>query len=167
MENSELIAVVGIVISIVTAFFTAKFVVNKEKSQGKTILLEITKRYFVACLNSWDMKTNKLKNEKIDKLKYLRIAKGIDKELNELVKNPYYAQILKKYPDLTMLHIQIISEIEENEQSTSIILEQGTALKMHKLYAELKKGIGKKLLKNKSFKGLDELINNYMNNKMD
>jgi len=75
----KLIAV-GIVISIVSFFYHQSFVVNRRKSQGKTILLEITKRYFVACLNSiMGYETNKLKNEESDKTQILQIAKGIDK----------------------------------------------------------------------------------------
>lgn len=47
MEAEHWIAIVGILISAVIAYFTAKITLNIEKDKGKLILIELIKQYLI------------------------------------------------------------------------------------------------------------------------
>lgn len=163
MTNSEILTIFSILSSIITAYLTTKAVLRNELNIGKNILFELSKKYFIAIFNVWDFKSNCLKNDPSNLVKYSRQLVYIESVLQNLSSSPYYIKLLLHFPDLTMLEYRINSEIVEIDKSKiNFCLDAGTAQMMYKIYTKTRGEQKKSILKNKSLVELDGLIKAYM-----
>lgn len=159
METEHWIALTGIVISAVIAYFTAKATISAERRKGRLILLELIKQYLISFNSCFDIPTKSIKTDRITKEQYLRMIEIIESEFRELISNPYYLDITFKYPTLTMLQVSFTREIAELENSDVFGLKEETFRLMLQLYSRLKKDMRKKYFKKGGgFFEIDKLI---------
>lgn len=90
MEAEHWIAISGILISAVIAYFTAKITLSVEKDKGKLILIVLIKQYLINFNSSFDLFTKKLKTDNSTKEQFLRVLEFIEAEFEDLINNPYY-----------------------------------------------------------------------------
>ncbi|HPX75460.1 MAG TPA: hypothetical protein PLW77_02635 [Bacteroidales bacterium] len=95
-----IIPIIGILVSIFVAYWTAKKVYKSEIDNGKVLLLEIIKRYVVNLYNNFD-KHGKLKTYQLARNYYLHELEAINSDLNALYTNPLLIKTLKKHSSLT------------------------------------------------------------------
>lgn len=112
------IPVIGILVSILVAYLTARKVYKSELGNGKVLLLEIIKRYVINVHNNYD-ENAKVKNGSVDKNYYLCELEAINSDLKELFTNPLLIKTFKKHSGLTMLTINLRREIVYLNQPTS------------------------------------------------
>lgn len=159
MTTENWIAIIGLILSAIIAYLTAKATIDSEKRKGKQIILELIKKYLISFNSSWDMQTKTLKTDAITKEQYLRVIEIIESEFNELTSNPYYLDIAYKFPKLTMLQVYISREIAESRNSTTFALNKETLRYLFELYAILKADLNKKHFKEGGrFSEIDKLI---------
>jgi len=159
METEHWIAIIGIVISAIIAYFTTKVTISAERRKGRLILLELIKQYLISFNSCFDVQTKALKTDKITKEQYLRMIEIIESEFKELISNPYYLDITYKYPTLTMLQVSFSREIAEWRISDMFGLKEETFRLMVELYSHLKKDMKKKYFKKGGgFFEIDKLI---------
>jgi len=157
MENW--IAIIGIVASIIAAYFTAKATINAEKRKGKLLLLELIKKYLISFNSSWDINTKKLKTDNIAKEQYLRVVEVIESEFKDLSANPYYLDLAFKFPNLTMLQVYVSREIAELRNRPDFVLNTETLKHWFQLYSLVKGNMKKKhFIKNGQYYQIDTLI---------
>ena len=68
MDIDNLIALIGILISAIVAYFTSLFTIKQERKKGKVILLELVIKYLSNFSSCWDYKSGKIKDDPIEKL---------------------------------------------------------------------------------------------------
>ena len=157
METEHLIAIIGIVISAIIAYFTARATIYVEKRKGKLIILELIKKYLISFNSSWDK--NQLKTDNITKEQYLRVIEVIETEFKVLTSNSYYLDLVSKFPDLTMLQVYISREIAELRNTTNFALNKETLRYVFRLYSFVKGNMRNKYFKkNGQYFQLDTLI---------
>jgi len=105
----------------------------------------LIKKYLISFENSWNFETRQLKTGATAKEQYLRVVEIIESEFKDLTSNPYYLDLLYKYPDLTMLQVYISREIAESRISTEFKLNKGTLSKALDLYAIVKADLPKRI----------------------
>ena len=115
MNTENWIAIIGLVLSIIIAYFTAKATIESEKRKGKQIILELIEKYLISFISSWDYQTLTLKTDDISKEQYLRIVEIIESEFKDLTCNPYYLDLAFKFPKLTMLQVHLSRELQKVE----------------------------------------------------
>jgi hypothetical protein len=159
METEHWIAILGIVVSAIVAYFTAKETINAEKRKGKLIILELIKKYLISFNSSWDKNTNQLKTDNITKEQYLRVIEVIESEFKDLTGNPYYLDLAFKFPNLTMLQVYISREIAELRNQPNFALNKETMRFIFQLYSLVKGNMRKKYFtKDGQYFQLDTLI---------
>ena len=144
MNVENLIAIIGIIVSAIVAYFTAKFTIGLERKKGKLIIIELVIKYIANFNSCWDLQTGKLKTDEISKLQYLRVMESIESGLNQLTSNPYYLDLIYEYPKLTMLKVYITREIAQTINSNDFALNEGTLKNVFTLYEMLKPDFKKK-----------------------
>ncbi len=116
--KSLIIPIIGILVSIIVAYVTARQVYKAEVNNGKVLILEIIKRYIINLHNNFD-KNSKVKTSEIDKKYYLTELEAINKDLKELFTNPLLIKTFKKHSGLTMLNLNLRREIVYLKQPNS------------------------------------------------
>ena len=114
-----IIPLIGILVSILVAYLTARKVYKSQIDNGKVLLLEIIKRYVINVHNNYDKKA-KVKTDPIDRNYYLSELEAINCDLKELFINPLLIKTFKKHSGLTMLTINLRREIVYLQQKNSI-----------------------------------------------
>ncbi len=139
-----LIPVVTILMSVVIAYFTATYTVQREYNHGRLRLLELTRRYFINVLNAFDPGSNQIKQDELSKRMYMEELRSVLKELGELIAHPYFATLIVKYPLLSKALILTRREIVEHEFQTSFSVNSGTMTEFYRLHQILQKDLPKK-----------------------
>ena len=111
-----LIPVLTILISILLAFIIPKWTINRERKHGKYQTLEIINRFYIAMFNSVDILpeglTSVKKGEK-DLEVLINSIKSIQMDFIEVSSNPFFLELLEKYPEFSMVKYLMSSYIIE------------------------------------------------------
>jgi len=159
---SILAIIISTIVAFLTAYFTVKYSLKNEKNKGQIILVELIKRYFSSCWNSWDMETGRLHTDNLTKQQYLRVVERIEQDLLELQNNMYYSSILEKYPSVTIVQIQLSRDIAELQNIDSFFLNTGTTNQFYKLYSLIKKNLPRRYRNNEKYKDINDSIERYV-----
>ena len=114
-----IIPIIGILVSILVAYLTARTVYKSQIDNGRVLLLEIIKRYVINIHSSYD-ENARVKTSPIDRNYYLSELEAINADLKELFTNPLLIKTFKKHSGLTMLTINLRREIVYLKQQRSI-----------------------------------------------
>ena len=94
--------------------------------RGEILLASLIAKYFISFISSLDT-TNpaqaKQKSDEASRLQQIRICNHFINELHNLSSNPFYIEILEKYPDIIKLEVAMvirIKQLEVNTNNTSI-----------------------------------------------
>lgn len=162
MEAEHWIAISGILISAVIAYFTAKITLSVEKDKGKLILIELIKQYLINFNSSFDLVTKKPKTDNLTKEQFLRVLEFIEAEFKDLINNPYYLELTNRYTRLSMLQVSITREIARLKSSKEFGLSNESIQLSFDLFDVLKKDIKKKYFKKgERFFELNNLIDEW------
>jgi hypothetical protein len=164
-----LIPVLTILISILLAFIIPKWTINRERKHGKYQTLEIINRFYIAMFNSVDILpeglTSAKKGEK-DLEVLINSIKSIQMDFIEVSSNPFFLELLEKYPEFSMvkyLMSSYIIELQCYKKKTKINkLEIQYDAKLinnfKKLYDKIYKTLPKKRKDRGSYKQLNQIV---------
>ena len=155
-----IIPVIGILVSILVAYLTARQVYKSDLNNGKVLLLEIIKRYVINIHNNYDQ-NGKVKTSLVDKNYYLSELEAINSDLKKLFTNPLLIKTFKKHTGLTMLTINLRREIVYLKQPDSSPGIRTDTLKSFLLLFDVVKSEykDKRFKTDKNLKEITEIIN--------
>ncbi len=179
MKNTNLILIKDILIPILTIFFSiiaaylsTKWTIKHQYKLGKYQLFEITNRYFINAYNGLDFSSTppdppKTKTSPRDRIYQLEELKAIQHDLAKLLDNPYFIELLKNYPEFSMINVAIRREIIDLEKSEVVTLKPDNINLFYNLYNKIRKDIPEKILnKNENYKNIDKIVEK-MNSSME
>lgn len=164
-----LIPVLTILISILLAFIIPKWTINRERKHGKYQTLEIINRFYIAMFNSVDILpeglTSAKKGEK-DLEVLINSIKSIQMDFIEVSSNPFFLELLEKYPEFSMVKYLMSSYIIElqcykkNTKINKLEIQYNTKLinNFKKLYDKIYKTLPKKRKDRDSYKQLNQIV---------
>lgn len=127
-----------------------------EIKKGEVLMMSLLGRYFVLQLNCWEP-NGKIKTDKISIEFHIQELKLLNTEVNNLISNPFYIEILEKYPEINLLWISLRQNILERENSDIMAVNPQTFEKFYDLYYKLKREVNdKELFKNQFYISTDE-----------
>lgn len=127
-----------------------------EIKKGEVLMMSLLGRYFVLQLNCWEP-SGKIKTDKISIEFHIQELKLLSTEVNNLISNPFYIEILEKYPEINLLWISLRQNILEREKSDIMAVNPQTFEKFYDLYYKLKREVNdKELFKNQFYISTDE-----------
>ena len=127
-----------------------------EIKKGEVLMMRLLGRYFVLQLNCWEP-SGKIKTDKMSIEFYIQELKLLSTEVNNLISNPFYIEILEKYPEINLLWISLRQNILERENSDIMAVNPQTFQKFYDLYYKLKGEVNdKELFKNQFYISTDE-----------
>ena len=155
------IPILTVIVSIILAYLSARWTIKNQYNKGKYQLFEIVNRYFINAYNSVD--TTKTppctKTNSIDKIYQLEELRAIHQDLAKLFDNPYYLDLLKKFPELSMINIKLRREIIELDTADKVVLQPDNIDTFYILFKRIRQGIPERLFKkNLAFKEIDTLV---------
>jgi hypothetical protein len=155
-----IIPLIGILVSILVAYLTARKVYKSQIDNGKVLLLEIIKRYVINVHNNFD-ENAQVKTDPINKAYYLSELEAINSDLKELFTNPLLIKIFKKHSGLTMLTINLRREIAYLKQANSKSgIRTDTLRSFIALFDAVKSEYKEEIFKtDKNLKEISEIIN--------
>lgn len=164
-----LIPVLTILISILLAFIIPKWTINRERKHGKYQTLEIINRFYIAMFNSVDILpeglTSVKKGEK-DLEVLINSIKSIQMDFIEVSSNPFFLELLEKYPEFSMvkyLMSSYIIELQYYKKKTKINkleIKYNAELinNFKKLYDKIYKTLPKKRKDRDSYKKFNQIV---------
>ncbi len=164
-----LIPVLTILISILLAFIIPKWTINRERKHGKYQTLEIINRFYIAMFNSVDILpeglTSVKKGEK-DLEVLINSIKSIQMDFIEVSSNPFFLELLEKYPEFSMvkyLMSSYIIELQYYKKKTKINkleIKYNAELinNFKKLYDKIYKTLPKKRKDRDSYKQFNQIV---------
>jgi hypothetical protein len=161
MIKDIILPIITIAVSIILAYLSTKWTINNQYRQGKYQFFEIVSRYFINAYNSIDITTvpPRTKLEPIDKIYQLEELRAIHQDISKLLDNPYYIELLKKFPEISMINIALRREIIDLEKATQVTLKPDNIDLFYKIYKNIKKGIPKRVFKNnKAYQEIDQIV---------
>lgn len=127
-----------------------------EIKKGEVLTMSLLGRYFVLQLNCWEP-SGKFKSDKLSIEFYVQELKQLSTEVNNLISNPFYIEILEKYPEINLLWISLRQNILERENSNIMAVNPQTFEKFYDLYYKIKREVNdKELFKNQFYISTDE-----------
>lgn len=155
------IPIFTVIVSIILAYLSVRWTIKDQVSKGKYQLFEIVNRYFINAYNSIDITKVPpcTKTSPIDKIYQLEELKAIHQDLAKLFDNPYYIDLLKKYPELSIINLQLRREIIDLDKSDKVTLQPNNIGTFYTMYKNIQKEIPHRLIsKNPAFKEIDILV---------
>jgi len=154
------------IVLIVSVFYTGcqyrlyrKNIQSKYK-QGEIRLLHIVGNYVINTRNMYTEEGKFKKDDSVNTKQYIEEAKIILHDLHDLLKNPYYIDLLEKYPDINLAYMALRRNIIEQEieiRNSDFALSGENFKRFHKIYNLLKEEIdNKEILRSEYFQGIDE-----------
>jgi len=127
-----------------------------EIRKGEILLISLLGRYFVIQLNCWEQ-DGKMKTDKISVEKYIHELKQLCEDVDGLVPNPFYIEVLEKYPEINLLWISLRGSIIDREQDQGMAVNPQTFNQFYDLYFKIKKKINNTdMLKNQFYQSTDD-----------
>lgn len=155
------IPILTVIVSIILAYLSVRWTIKDQYSKGKYQLFEIVNRYFINAYNSVDITKVPpcTKTNPIDKIYQLEELKAIHQDLAKLFDNPYYLDLLKKYPELSMINLKLRREIIDLDKADKVALQPDNIDTFYTMYKNIRKEIPQRLIrKNPAFKEIDILV---------
>lgn len=130
-----------------------------EIRKGEILLMSLLGRYFIIQINCWEP-DGKMRTAKIDVDQYIHELKQLSEDVNDLVTNPFYIEVLEKYPEINLLWISLRRVIIEREQDQKMAVNPQVFDKFYDLYFKIKNEISDRdMLKNQFYVSTDEAAN--------
>ena len=121
-----------------------------EIKKGEILLMSLIGSYFVIQINCWEP-TGKMRTDKISMQQYIDGLKQLNKDVNNLIVNPFYIDILEKYPEINLLWISLRRAIIEREQEEKMAVNPQTFNLFYDLYFKIKNEVDDKNMLKKQF----------------
>ncbi|MFO8010514.1 MAG: hypothetical protein R6U89_06855 [Dehalococcoidia bacterium] len=116
-------------------------------------------RYFAIQINCWEP-NGKMRIDKVNTKQYIHELKQLSQDVNDLVKNPFYIEVLEKYPDINLLWISLRRFIIQKEEDRKMSVDPQLFEGFHSLYFKIKNEISdKEIFKNQFYISTDEAAN--------
>jgi len=130
-----------------------------EIRKGEILLMSLLGRYFVIQINCWEP-NGKMRTDKINTEQYINELKQLSQDVNDLVTNPFYIEVLEKYPEINLLWISLRRFIIQKEQDREMSVDPQLFDKFHDLYFKIKHEISDRdMFKNQFYISADEAAN--------
>ena len=116
---SGLALLISIIFSLITIFSNRK----KDKfeiKKGEILTLGLLGRYFAIQFNCWDQNGH-MKSDKISIDIYVQSLQTLITDINALIHNPFYVELLNKYPEFNLLILLLLKNINERKNAISTI----------------------------------------------
>ena len=156
-----ILPIITIAVSIILAYLSTKWTINNQYKQGKYQFFEIVSRYFINAFNGFDISTNppSTKLEPIDKVYQLEELKAIHQDISKLLDNPYYLNLLKKHPEISMINTTLRREIIDLDNATKVTLKPDNIGLFYEVFNSIKKEIPSRLFnKNKAYQEIEQIV---------
>ncbi|WP_321495048.1 hypothetical protein [uncultured Desulfobacter sp.] len=111
---SELIAGLGVIASIVTAYHTAKFVFNSEIKKSKSLLMSACLRFY--CASAGCVENGVIRSDNIARDIYISELKDIKRIIESFLGTQYYSEYYLKIPEASIIATQLNHEIYYHEK---------------------------------------------------
>jgi len=108
-----------------------------EIRKGQILLMSLLGRYFAIQLNCWEP-NGKMKTEKMEIKQYIHELKQLSQDVNDLVTNPFYIEVLEKYSDINLLWISLRRFIIQKEHDQQMSVDPQLFDRFHDLYFKMK-----------------------------
>jgi hypothetical protein len=158
---SGLALLISIIFSLITIFSNRK----KDKfeiKKGEILTLSLLGRYFAIQYNCWDQNGH-MKSDKISINIYVQSLQMLITDINTLINNPFYIELLKKYPEINLLILLLLKNINERKNATIMAVDYNLFKAFFELYNKIKIEIkDKDLLKTPFYKEM-EVASNFLN----
>lgn len=158
---SGLALLISIIFSLITIFSNRK----KDKfeiKKGEILTLSLLGRYFAIQYNCWDQNGH-MKSDKISINIYVQSLQMLITDINTLINNPFYIELLKKYPEINLLILLLLKNINERKNNTIMAVDYNLFKIFFDLYNKIKIEIkDKDLLKTPFYKEM-EVASNFLN----
>ncbi len=130
-----------------------------EIRKGEILLMSLLGRYFVIQINCWEP-NGKMRTDKINTEQYINELKQLSQDVNDLVTNPFYIEVLEKYPEINLLWISLRRFIIQKEQDRKMSVDPQLFDKFHDLYFKIKNEISDRdIFKNQFYISADKAAN--------
>ncbi len=155
-----IIPLLGILLSVSIALYVSKQTLRNQYKKGKYQLFHITNRYFLNVYNSVEQgpKSVRTKRESIDRTHQLTELKSINNDLALFMDNPYYLDVLLKYPEMNMITLRLRREIVKIENENKVSIEADNIDFFYNLHKKIEKDIPKKYLEKAAFKEIKTAV---------
>jgi hypothetical protein len=90
--------------------------------KGEILLMSLLGRYFALQINCWEP-NGKMRIDKVNTKQYIHELKQLSQDVNDLVKNPFYIEVLEKYPDINLLWISLRRFIIQKEEDRKMSVD--------------------------------------------
>ena len=158
---SGLALLISIIFSLITIFSNRK----KDKfeiKKGEILTLGLLGRYFAIQFNCWDQNGH-MKSDKISIDIYVQSLQTLITDINALIHNPFYVELLNKYPEINLLILLLLKNINERKNATIMAVDYNLFKIFFDLYNKIKIEIkDKDLLKTPFYKDI-EIASNFLN----
>lgn len=151
--------IVSAILSLVIAYFTARYQYRKQYDNGKILLYEIVKRYFILLKENHKIQEDILEvnTDAFSRDFYDSELSIIYNDFKSIFNNPIMIRYFKNYSGLSKLVISINREIISRK--TKSIVNPVTIIGFIDIYNLLKIEIGiKKIQNNKDLKEIDDIV---------
>ena len=132
-----------IIASASVAYLTARHALRQELEGGRLRLLEITRRYFLSVINSLD-DTRSLRTDSLSKLMHVNELTALLKDLEVLIANPFFTELVRTHPLVSKLIVQIRRELTEHQVGSTFALNKGSIRSFGNLHALLLRQDGRR-----------------------
>jgi hypothetical protein len=113
------IPVASIVASIIVAYLTATYAVNRELANGKARLIDITYRYTLNVVNVIDHKKGEVRKDPLAKELYVKELEVIVNDLDKLLGNAYVERLILEHPRISKLMVILRRELAEGKKESA------------------------------------------------
>lgn len=161
-ESDVFLSILTVILSSFIAYITAKYQYKKQYNNGKILLYEIVKRYFILLKNNHEIQGGifVVKTDAFSKEFYDSELTLIYNDLKSLFTNPIMIKYFKRYSGLSKLVISINREIIKRK--THISVSPDTVIGFIDLYLLLKKEIGvRNIYTNNDLKEIDDYVETF------
>lgn len=131
-----MIAGLGVIASIVTAYHTAKFVFNSEIKKSKSLLMSACLRFY--CASASCIENGIIRQDNIARDIYVSELKDIKRIIESFLGTQYYSEFYLKIPEANIIATQLNHEIYFHEKiDKQFCLNLKTIQMFSKMYEKL------------------------------
>lgn len=163
-----LIPVFTILISVALAIIIPKWTINREREHGKYQSFEIVNRFYIVMFNSVELLPTGFAGAKKGEKDFeilINSIKSIQMDFAELSSNPFFLELLKEYPEFSMINYSLlsyISELEYYRKNVGSELETKYNTKLivdfKKLYDQIHNSLPAKIKNRDAYKQLHQIV---------
>jgi hypothetical protein len=130
-----------------------------EIRKGEIVLMSLLGRYSIIQINCWEL-DGKMRTTEIDVDQYINELRQLNEGVDDLVTNPFYIEVLEKYPEINLLWIALRRVIIERERDKKMEINPQLFEKFYDLYFKIRNRISDRdMFKNQFYVSTDEASN--------